>query len=228
MDYRTLIIDLRGNGGGNDKKAYEVAKVLIGNQFQRPQKMKYTMITAEAKAVALNRTRFTITKLGQSGKRVPDYLVSNEKSLKNEFELAMKETSSEAIEIDHFSTDLPVLENARFDGSIFVLVDAATGSTGELMALALRNGKNVKLVGENTAGNFYFGNAGFLILPYSKIRISLPVTYKQYRMQGLKEKEGITPDIPVPKGMDAMEYVKTCLIGSNCSKSPSASSSLQN
>ena len=63
----------------------------------------------------------------------------------------------------------------------------------------------MKRVGENTAGFIHFGNLGFFILPYSRMRGEIASTFNAYRDERFVEVSGIEPHLRVSSGKDAFE-----------------------
>ncbi len=94
----------------------------------------------------------------------------------------------------------------KFVRPIYVLVDTECGSSGESTMQALRQMSNVKVIGQNTMGSTHFGNQGLLILPSSRIQISMSTKFIKFQNGQFVEKIGHQPDIYVPDGKDALDY----------------------
>lgn len=206
-----MIIDLRGNGGGDDTKAFEIAKRLIGEKFQTPQEEKKTRVTPAARAIFLNKTLFEIERYKKSGDPVPAFLIEEERLRRAAFEKSETQIAQSEFETYPFPIKPSSHSRETYDKPIAVLIDADCGSTGELLAIALKNSSNVTVFGENSAGFLHFGNPGLLVLPYSKIMVEIPTTFKNFRKIEWLEKVGITPDIAVPSGKDAIESAREIL-----------------
>ena len=203
-----VIVDLRGNRGGDDTKAFEIAKRLIGDRFQTPQKLKKTRVTAAARAIFLNSVIAEIHRYKTSGKVIPSWLNLEEKTRRENYFRAKLNLNAD-FETYHFPT-LPISHQlVTYSNPIIVLIDADCGSTGELLILALKGQHNVTVVGENSAGFLHFGNAGLFILPHSQIAVEMPTTYKIFRKTGWFEQAGISPDVSVPAGGEALEWAKS-------------------
>jgi len=214
LKLQALILDLRGNSGGEDTKAFEIARRLIGDKFQTPQESKKTRVTSVAKALFLNKAIMETRKYQDSGMEIPTSLQEEEQKRRKDFEKSKLESStieftSYLFPLEKYNSHLKV-----FNKPIFVLIDSECGSTGELLTLALKGAPNVTIIGQNTAGFLEFGNPGLLILPYSKLWVEIPITVKKFRKPGIKEKVGIAPDILVPPGEDAINYAIMILFNS--------------
>ena len=65
----------------------------------------------------------------------------------------------------------------------------------------------VKKVGRSTGGMVHFGNVSPAFLKHSKLYVQTPTHANIYRDGRFIEKQGIKPDVLVPKGRDALEYL---------------------
>lgn len=101
---------------------------------------------------------------------------------------------------DRLSTTGPRAE--RFQGKVVVLVNGGTGSASEMMAAALKENMNAKLVGSKTAGAVLASQ----MFPISeKFMLQFPlmdyVTIKGYRIEGNGLK--VDEEAPIPKPGEA-------------------------
>jgi hypothetical protein len=131
-----IIIDLRGNAGGDDSKAFEIAKRLIGEKFQTPREEKKTRATPAARAIFLNKILFEIERYKKSGNPVPAFLVEEEKVRRAAFEKSKVKTAQSEFETYRFPTKSSSSSQQAYDKPIIVLIDADCGSTGELLGLS--------------------------------------------------------------------------------------------
>ncbi len=95
----------------------------------------------------------------------------------------------------------------HFNGKTYVLINGPTFSASCLFANAIKGQKGITLVGEETGGGVY-GNNGMMIpdlkLPYSKLRVRIPL-FRIVQFHHVKEKgSGIMPDIYVPTNYEAL------------------------
>lgn len=176
-----LIIDLRGNKGGNAKYAVD--------WIENFTKEKYTSSEISA---SLN-TNTAKQALYASGKKFysKDDFTSFKEQIDEYFaSMKMDADYSGWSEVDY--EDFKYIEN---DKLIFVLVDNYTSSAGEFFARALSNMENTIIIGSNSSGTENFGNMGLYILPNSKIEVMfgslLSVNYDLKITDGL----GIIPDL---------------------------------
>lgn len=87
---------------------------------------------------------------------------------------------------------------------VLVLVDAACASSCEGTVLYVKSHPQAVVIGEPTGGYVHFGDTGTLFLPHSHLQVSVPTKY--FRIEGnFYERSGITPDIPVEAGTDALD-----------------------
>lgn len=200
-----LIIDLRGNDGGNDQNAMELASYLLGRPL--PLNWIQEVICESPGSYALQANTY---------QRILDQCVHREGSAPSELVVQrnyllqrMRELNADAMEKrihrdDQFSPSIP-LPLRPYPGKIFVLIDSRTKSSGEWAALYLKRHPNTILVGEHSYGMIHFGNGGLLRLPKSGIEVTLCMKLNELVGGRFYEKAGIPPDIPV-KG-DALSYV---------------------
>lgn len=88
----------------------------------------------------------------------------------------------------------------HFDGNIYVLTGGYTFSAATLVASNLKGQHNVTIVGEETGGGAYGNNAMLLttiVLPNTKLRITLPLFRMVLDAKRVKTGRGIFPDIEV-------------------------------
>ena len=101
----------------------------------------------------------------------------------------------------------PIKKRNHFNGKSYVLINGPTFSASCLFSNAIKGQKGITFVGEETGGGLY-GNNGIMIpdfkLPYSKLRVRIPL-FRIVQFHHVKEKgSGIMPDIYVPTNYDAL------------------------
>lgn len=203
--FKTIIVDLRDNGGGDDSKGYELADLLVGHPIDSAYKPSVDLNTIEALSIFKNMIIWSQKEIelqggdGQQFNSVLEKLNKKIVSAKNRTLQKLKESDKE--QSNNFKTAVP------YRGNVYVLVNRKTASSGESTAEALRAIKNVKLVGENTAGYIHFGNKGQFQLPHSKLIVSMGTHFTPYKDGRFLEKIGISPDLIVPKGVDALDWL---------------------
>lgn len=177
---KDLVIDLRGNGGG------EISNYVLLSRY-----IRNTPFRVADTATAIAKSLFPYTKYIKSG-------------LLNSIGLAFF-TGHKKSGKYHFGywerhKVFPKVKN-HFNGNVYVLTNGLTFSASTLFCNAVKGQENVKLVGEETGGGWY-GNSGILIpeivLPVTGIRVRLPLfRLVQYNHIGEKG-TGVYPDIFVP------------------------------
>lgn len=205
----SIIIDLRGNTGGDDTIGLELAGILYGHPFQHPIKRQYRTQTPEALALWANRFNIEMINRKADHQEIPSYLVNDFNESKNKYENAIEgKIPSEIIRtnkgLDKGSFDF----GPGYKKPIYVLMDRVCGSSCEFTIAALEKHTKLKKIGENSSGTFHFSNAGIAVLPHSKIKIMIPSQYNEYYDNRFIERIGFTPDIKVPEGKDAYFFLQ--------------------
>ncbi len=200
-----VILDLRGNSGGNDCMGRKLADLLYGSS---EWSWHVSKILFNNKSITLIMHANKIKELIECMKKTEantdnlqkyyDNLVSQaievgeQKSSKKYIE---REFSRSTINIEHIPKK-----------PIFILMDMNCGSSGENMIDFLEDHPYALKIGENSAGAIHFGNVGFFLLPYSKIKISLGSQFKLYDDMRILEGKGIAPDYFITS-IEAYEFV---------------------
>lgn len=96
----------------------------------------------------------------------------------------------------------------HFDGNTYILTGGFTFSAATLVASHLKGQSNVKIVGEETGGGAY-GNSSILlptvVLPNTRLRITLPLFRMVLNANRPKNGKGILPDIEVDPSSEAIK-----------------------
>ena len=182
---KNVVIDLRGNGGGDISNYVSLAKYIRNTPFK----------VADT-AVATSKGFGGYTKYIKSGffNNIGLFLFTKKKSDRHY----------------HFSywenhTMRPKTKNL-FTGDVYVLTNGLTFSASSLFCNAVKGQSNVTLVGENTGGGWY-GNSGIMIpditLPNTKLRVRLPM-FRLVQYQHVSKKgTGVEPDIYIGPTVEA-------------------------
>lgn len=200
-----VVIDLRGNGGGDDTTGFQLA------EFLQDRKLKpgwhETIVSQTPETYALLHNNLIIRKLNSEYRKtkVPDYVSENLKFFQDKLEKAKSGDIKPEKVYKHYEFEHPYGPN-QYKGKLYILVDNLCGSSCESSMEILSKHQNAKIVGEQTAGKYHFGNVATLILPISKISIVLASKYNKYRDNKNIDKKGFSPNVKVPTGKDAMEF----------------------
>lgn len=203
---KTIIIDLRDNGGGDDSIGYQLAEKLAGQKVGTP-------IAPDVKRNSLDTLILWDNYLNVLKKSSQDpnmreqlesYINQNRKKKESVLNGELEEfTSSTSKEDSKWKYD----SSKGFQGKIFILQNQDCGSSGESTIDFFEYFPNVTKVGRNTKGMIHFGNIGIVVLPYSSIQINIPTKANKYKDGRFIEFIGIKPDVLLEDGRDAYRYV---------------------
>lgn len=200
-----MVIDLRGNGGGDDTMGGELAKILFGRQFENPLNQQFTSQTPETYIIFSNYARIMTLQRQAKQKEVPEYFLESIQRATESYNKALAgELAPERITQDTWSGKKAPISG--YSKPIYVLADAECASSCESTIDFLETHPFVKRVGENTAGYIHYGNIGYIILPNSRIEVQIPTHYNAYYDGRFIERKGLTPDVRVPSGSDAFQF----------------------
>lgn len=192
-----LIIDLRGNEGGN----INVGKPLLPYLYTNPIKnwgAKYMVTEENIKTWFSEYVQESYEKFDAPQKKEYDDYMAD--LLKHKNSLYTPDEEPKPIVFD---------ETKLFPKKVAVLIDHKCFSSGELFVMFAKQSKKVKIYGENSGGMMDYGD----ILPYKTscpaIRLILPWTRFNWLDNGISvDKNGIAPDVKIPKSeKDWIEFV---------------------
>lgn len=176
---QNLIIDIRGNEGGDDEVNLVLGKMLAKKQIEFPafkEILRYEKVSDEFRPY-LNTWDNSF--YDRSGKVIAqgDGFYSWKKNRDNS---VIKQNSK------------------AFQGNTYLLVDAGNSSATFFLTAGLKQNKIATIVGNETGGNLKGTNGGqlfFLWLPNSKIEIDIPLI-GYYPLTEQPDK-GINPDVEI-------------------------------
>ena len=177
---KNLMVDIRGNEGGDDQARDEVLSYLVNKPFGCDCAMQklYRFLS-----IPDTLTPY-LTTWDKSFKQAKD---PKEFVLKNGLYQSKAELNANCITIKP--------KENHFEGSEFLLTDARNSSTSFTLANVFQQMHLGTIIGEPTSGNKRGINGGqffFLNLPNSKFEIDLPLVWGSYGDQN--PDEGVKPD----------------------------------
>lgn len=173
-----LIVDLRGNGGGNSKYSDNLAEYLYGGDIRSAKKTFVRNNPDAARFLPMAR---------------PDGAWWQNKIKGNTDPLSCGEE--------------PLVSfNAKkgYNKPIYILTDCRTGSSSEMFLLRMIHHPLVKVVGDNSRGMEVYGNVGWAYLTSSNIIVGIGMNYRELEFDNFESK-GYKPDIMCKDGQDAFE-----------------------
>ena len=203
-----MILDLRGNGGGDDTRGFELASVLYG-QKSPSFRVIVTRLSPEALTIYRNTYFLKIENLKSLAPRVP------EEWLRTYAKLATAIQDAKAGKVppeETRSKSNAILDKSKIPKKkIYVLQDAGCASSCESLLETLESHPYVTTVGENTMGLIHFGDVSPFQLPNSSIRINAPIKFFKFPDNRFLEKKGYAPKIKLSPDQNAFDYVITLL-----------------
>jgi hypothetical protein len=174
----SLIIDVRGNGGGQD----EYGKLLFAHIMDRPFLYYWAL---ETKKDRYDFFRFT-TETAEGAEELARPL---RKNARGGFDVT-----------GHPNRGLQTPREPHFAGRVAILIDGGSFSaTGETTS-AFHYYKKAVFFGEECGSGYYGNTSGFMVtatLPYTGIRIRIPLVLYTMAVEGYPKDRGIVPDFPV-------------------------------
>jgi hypothetical protein len=180
---KTLILDLRGNGGGDDMYGALLVSYLTDKPFRYFDRIHIKTITPAFKAPSdWNGDDAHLAKLREN--TAPDpaggFLVTE----KGHPGIAEQQPGK-----------------YPFTGSVYVLIDGGTFSTAADFCAVTHHLGRATFVGEETAGGYYGNNSGLqavVTLPHSGFQVRVPMSEYWNAVQGdAGPRRGTVPDHPV-------------------------------
>lgn len=188
-----LILDIRGNGGGNSDVQEVLFKYLTNEPAQRgpfQQTIKAQVVSEEI------RPYLSTWKKGMFDVR------SKTKPLENGFY---------TLKIGGMIDKKVSPGSQAFQGKVYVLADASNSSGTYFLVNYLKQNKLATLIGQESGGNLQGITAGqifFLKLPNSKVEVDIPLI--GYYPTESKPNKGVLPDVYVqPNVKDLVDGVDT-------------------
>lgn len=194
------ILDLRNHSGGQAEYPLEWAKAFTGQEFTRD---RLWMELQTRVSLRLHRYFAQWYYTGNPDRAAIAEAYFDEK-------IAYVDTDPEAVEhVWQATSRLARQTDLRpNDTTLFVLIDAETGSAGEEFVEILRLFENVILVGENSEGLTVSGSPGWGTLPHSQLPFTVNIGMSVGDVLADREGIGATPDIWVDSRLALDRVVK--------------------
>lgn len=199
-----LILDLRGNGGGMSDNIRWLASRLYGNPARMADEIILSRRSAAAEALFHNEAAFDLLQARQEGKPVQAYqLEVKQQHLK--LCTAWNALPPREERSVRSGSQAPFDPISGYNKPVRILIDGGTASSAEGGFARFLSHPKVKTFGANTSGAIHYGDTEPLVLPRSRIVVSIPTTFRTFSDGRFLEKIGYTPDVRVPDGQDALQ-----------------------
>jgi C-terminal processing protease CtpA/Prc len=180
---KTLILDLRNNGGGAD----ELGKLLLSYLVDKPFKYYDDLV--------INALEFSFQKYTSMGKSLPADRVERQPNGKYRM-------------VTHPNWGIQQPSEPTFQGRVLILINGGSFSTTSEFLSHAHNKKLATFIGEESGGGYY-GNtsgAGFgLILPNTKTQVRIPLMTYYMAVSGYKAAaHGVIPDHPIQYSIEEL------------------------
>ena len=177
--WKAIIIDMRGNGGGDSGTTDTIVKTIYGNPTPYAKTIQWRN-TPEAKYVLISR-------IAKQYKDEVDYKREHDRVNKIYTEAHQNKM------IDRTPPTYAFNPKKGFNKPIYILIDRHTMSSGEGILTQLRGHPFMTSIGEYSGGCGQYGNMGIVSLP-NDIMLRLGTDYRTYD-DGKIEGVGHKPDV---------------------------------
>jgi len=190
-----LIIDIRGNGGGNEEWPKKWITRFTGHQ--PPNNRYFTELIS--KTTMMGRANYFEYLLDM-------YPVTSFYQTEKDQFTAQADFFEKYSMTPHwsgpFSQGAQVIPN---DTTLIVVTNGRVASAAEGFIIYLQQVENVVFVGENTRGALVFGQMTLHQLPHSRLSLNLPISLNIPLDLELREEKGFFPNLWIP-AEDAVNY----------------------
>jgi hypothetical protein len=196
-DEPCLIVDIRGNGGGNMAWPRGWITRLTGKQ---PVTLQiFTELVTETSM--MGRSNYFV----QALRDYQELEAQGYEAKADEF-MGLAESIEDGEFDSHWSSYLvPRSQMIPNNMTLIVLIDSNVFSSGEGFISYLNQVENVVIVGENSGGALIYGQMTYHVLPNSKLSVYLPISLNVFADLVYREEVGFFPDLWVP-AEDAVNY----------------------
>lgn len=192
-----LIVDIRGNGGGNEAWPRQWITRFTGRQPNRVQ--VFTELISETAMIGRSNS------YAMALHNVPELSQQGYPAKVEEFRGYAESLDEGEFTPYWWPYVIPEPQEIHSPTTLIVLVDANVYSSGEGFISYLHQVENVVLVGENSGGALTYGQMSHHRLPNSKMLVALPTSLNVFVDLEYREEKGFFPDLWVPAG-EALNY----------------------
>lgn len=179
---KPLILDLRGNGGGDDDFAYALTEAIFTHDQKIPLTKRYQVHSP------LQRIGFSLSLIM--------FGYDSAESYRNQVRNEVSSLSFSQLLPYQINEETEVLKGKRqtpFKSKITLIIDGGCASSCETIVEKISTHQSATTIGTNTSGALHFSNAMTLMLPNSGIVVRLPTLLHIYE-NDVPEGVGYTPD----------------------------------
>jgi len=201
-----IILDFRGNEGGDNTWGMRLAQELFGQDIPPAVKARHFSQTPATFALSANNWKLEILMARKKGRTPEAYAQKNLDYLLTKLSEARRgRLPPERVE----RWDQPRPDLAKmYQGLVVLLADRQSGSSGESLIPVLRPLPRMSFVGENTWGAIEYGDVGGIWMHNSQIFVSMATDYWEHWDGRGHEKTGWEPDLRLASGQDALDAAK--------------------
>ncbi|AWH83845.1 hypothetical protein HYN59_01355 [Flavobacterium album] len=192
---KNLVIDLRGNDGGDDRYCEDMARYFAGKPFRISSRTMWK-VTPEFRK---NFAQMYIPGVLRWAKFLYGL---------NEHAGAIRKTKDGTVAVVEHKEHKPFRSALKHPKKVYLLIDNDTFSASSMFAAMVKDYRLGMLVGQPTGNlsSFYADPLIWYMLPNSRITFQVSTSFN-VRPSGMPDNDSIQPDILLPKSEDALEYV---------------------
>lgn len=192
-----LIVDIRGNGGGNTAYARQWITRYTGVTPVLPQ--IYSELVSETSM--MGRSNYFADML----QNYPELKAQGYDQKTEQFKGYAEEIENDKVSIHWSNYNVPNPRTIANNRTLIVLMDKNVGSAAEGFLSYLQLVENVIYIGENSGGALTYGQMTRHMLPHSKILVDLPISLNVFVDLEYREEKGFYPGLWVPSE-DALNF----------------------
>jgi hypothetical protein len=193
-----LIVDIRGNGGGNTRWPQGWISRFTG----RSPSLKHALTELTSRTSMMGRANLFAEMLAGYPEEDAAWIGAEI----DRYEQSARQFDNLAAAPYWTPLEIPLVRFIPNDTTLIVLVDGSVASAGEgLLSYLHAQVENVVIVGENSRGAVTFGQVSAHRLPHSQLHVTLPIKLNAMMDMTWREEQGYLPHLWVPAG-EALNY----------------------